>query len=82
MAVKPLKQPHAIVLFQFLDGAGHGGLAGTAAAAHETDDLAFPEVFETAFALGRRHEIRRTGAHVLGLLTPDDAYFLHNEPLC
>lgn len=26
MAVKPLKQPHAIVLFQFLDGAGHGGL--------------------------------------------------------
>ena len=35
-------------------GAGYGTLAGTAAAAHEADDLAFTERFETSLSFGRR----------------------------
>ena len=43
-------------------GAGYGALAGTASAAHEADDLAFPEPFKASLAFGRRDEIRRAGA--------------------
>ena len=53
-------------------GAGYGTLAGTAAAAHEADDLTFTERFETSLSFGRRDKIRRAGAQILSLLTADD----------
>lgn len=62
-------------------GAGHGPLAGTAAAGDEADDLAGAQFLECALALGGKGKVRGTGADVLGLHAADDADLLHGSLL-
>lgn len=62
-------------------GAGHGPLAGTAAAGDEADDLAGAQFLESALALGGKGKVRGAGADVLGLHAADDADLLHESLL-